>query len=110
LGPFCDDKLFVIQAALSNLEGMDARSLGASMSHMDRFLTKIDGDIPSRLTRLSSSRLAHQVHGNAIKRFIATYREISDAVGDRANGYEFPATILPRTVEEIETIFSFATE
>jgi hypothetical protein len=89
---------------------MDARSLGVSMSHLDRFLTTIDGDIPSRLTKLSSSRLARQVHGNAIKRFIETYSQINEAVGDPDNGYEFPASILPRTVEEIETIFSFATE
>ncbi|CAO3673791.1 unnamed protein product [Umbelopsis vinacea] len=95
---------------LSSLDGMDARSLGVSMSHLDRFLTTIDGDIPSRLTKLSSSRLARQVHGNAIKRFIETYSQINEAVGDPDNGYEFPASILPRTVEEIETIFSFATE
>lgn len=80
------------------------------MSRLDQFLTTIDGDIPSRLTRLSSSRLARQVHGDAIKRFIETYRQISEAVGDPANGYEFPASILSRTVEEIETIFSFASE
>jgi hypothetical protein len=99
-----------IQTPLSKLEGMDARALGDSMSHLDRFLTTIDGDIPSRLNKLSSSRLARQVHGNAIKRFIDTYSRISEAVNNPSNGYEFPATILPRTVEEIETIFSFATE
>lgn len=89
---------------------MDARSLGTSLSTMDRFLTTIDGDIPPRLSKLTSSRLARQVHGNAIKRFIEAYRHINDAVGDPVNGYEFPATILPRTLEEIETIFSFAIE
>ncbi|KAG2171296.1 hypothetical protein INT43_002918 [Umbelopsis isabellina] len=95
---------------LSRLARMDARSLGTSLSNMDRFLTTIDGDIPSRLSKLTSSRLARQVHGNAIKRFIEAYRQINDAVSDPVNGYEFPATILPRTVEEIETIFSFAIE
>jgi len=89
---------------------MDARALGESMAHLDRFLTTIDGDIPSRLTKLSSSRLARQVHGNAITQFIDAYSQISQAVSDPSNGYEFPASILPRTVEEIETIFSFATE
>ncbi|KAI8584028.1 hypothetical protein K450DRAFT_221168 [Umbelopsis ramanniana AG] len=99
-----------INVPLSSLEGMDARALGESMAHLDRFLTTIDGDIPSRLTKLSSSRLARQVHGNAIKQFIDAYRHIIQAVSDPSNGYEFPASILPRTVEEIETIFSFATE
>ncbi|KAG2178562.1 hypothetical protein INT44_001715 [Umbelopsis vinacea] len=98
------------EVPLSSLEGMDARTLGDSMVHLDRFLTTIDGDIPSRLTKLSSSRLARQVHGNAIKQFIDAFSRIVQAVSDPLNGYEFPASILPRTVEEIETIFSFATE
>jgi hypothetical protein len=87
---------------------MDADSLSATMSKFDSFLVLIGADVSPQLEKLSSTQHCQQVQAGAIRLLLDTYRNISKEVYDPENGYEDPDSILPRTVEDMETIFSFA--
>lgn len=95
---------FPHQTPLSTLPGLDGRSLTQLLSALDPFLVSVTVDSSARLSRLSSSRLARAANQRAVRDFVRAYQRISEAVEDPANEYEYPATILPRTVEEVETI------
>ncbi|RUS17455.1 oligomeric Golgi complex subunit 6 [Endogone sp. FLAS-F59071] len=92
------------QTPLSTLPGLDGRSLTQILSTLDPFLVSVTVDSSSRLSRLSSSRLLRAANQRAVREFVRAYQRISEAVEDPTNEYEYPATILPRTVDEVETI------
>ncbi|KAF7730169.1 Golgi transport complex subunit 6 [Apophysomyces ossiformis] len=92
---------------LSAVPEMDAESLTARMSKFDSFLVSISADVPAQLQRLSVSQHCRQVQEGAICILLDTYRRISKAIEDPKNGYDAPDRILPRTIEEMEAIFSF---
>lgn len=87
---------------------MDAESLTATMSQFDSFLVLISADVAPQLRRLSTSQHCRQVQDGAIRILLDTYRRISKAIEDPKNGYATPDSILPRTIDEMEAIFSFA--
>lgn len=93
---------------LSSLPHMDTQSLTNSMSKFDSFLVLISADVSPQLEKLSSSQQCQQVQSKAIQLLLDTYRQISQAVEDPENNYENPNLIMPRTVEDMEAIFSFA--
>jgi hypothetical protein len=86
---------------------MDATSLTSSMSKFDSFLVLISADVSPQLEKLSSSQHVQQAQSGAIQLLLNTYRQVSEAVQDPKNGYEHPDVILPRTVQDMEAIFSF---
>lgn len=66
-------------------------------------------DVSPQLQRLATSEHCQQIQDKAIHLLLDTYRRISEAVQDPANGYgPDSSAILPRTVEDMEAIFSFA--
>ncbi|CAG8701845.1 12672_t:CDS:10, partial [Acaulospora morrowiae] len=87
---------------LSLMSNMDTNSLTNIMARLDSFLSLADSDtfklqgIPPELTKKVNKRVG--------KMFVETYKRISDAIKDPKNRYEFPATILAKTVDEIENI------
>ncbi|KAI7907855.1 oligomeric Golgi complex subunit 6-like protein [Cokeromyces recurvatus] len=83
---------------------MDVQILTNIMAKFDTFLVSISADVSPQLQRLSSSQHCQQVQSNVIRLLLETYREISKEVN---NGYEHPELILPRTVQDMEAIFSF---
>lgn len=87
---------------------MDATSLRAAMSKFDSFLVLFSVDASPQLEKLASTHHCQQVQSGAIRLLLDTYREISKEVNDPKNGYEHPEDILPRTVQDMEAIFSFA--
>jgi hypothetical protein len=89
---------------------MDTVSLTNAMSKFDSFLVMISADVSPQLEKLSSTQHCRQVQSGAIRLLLDTYREISQQVQDPRNGYENPDFILPRTVQDMEAIFSFALE
>ncbi|KAG0163844.1 Golgi transport complex subunit 6 [Apophysomyces sp. BC1034] len=92
---------------LSVVPHMDAESLTAAMSQFDSFLVLISADVSPQLQRLTTSQHCRQVQNGAIHILLDTYRRISKAIDDPKNGYNAPDMILPRTIEEMEAIFSF---
>ncbi|KAI8979432.1 oligomeric Golgi complex subunit 6 [Mycotypha africana] len=93
---------------LSSLPRMDVKSITDAMGKFDSFLVLIGADISTRLEKLSSTQHCQQVQSIAIRKLFDTYIEINEAVKDPKNGYENPDSILPRTIEDMEAIFSFA--
>jgi hypothetical protein len=74
------------------------------MSKLDVFLVNAGFDAASRLSKLASTKLSTQVMQGALKLFLKAYSRLYDEVMDPRNKYEFPATIMGRSVEEIETL------
>lgn len=87
---------------------MDAVSITHAMARFDSFLVLISADVSPQLERLVSTQHCQQVQSGAIRLLLDTYREISKEVQDPKNGYDNPDDILPRTVQDMEAIFSFA--
>ncbi|ORZ02308.1 oligomeric Golgi complex subunit 6 [Syncephalastrum racemosum] len=96
------------QTPLSKLPDMDTQSISAAMAHFDSFLIMVSADMSPRLRRLATSQHCQEVQDGAIRLLLDAYRRIHKAVEDPSNQYEYPDRILPRTVEEMEAIFSFA--
>ncbi|GAN04653.1 conserved oligomeric Golgi complex subunit 6-like [Mucor ambiguus] len=96
------------ETPLSALPHMDADSLAQAMSKFDSFLVLISADVSPQLEKLSSRQHCQQVQSGAIRLLLDIYRDIIKAIEDPNNGYEHPDFILPRTVEDMEAIFSFA--
>ncbi|KAI9260785.1 oligomeric Golgi complex subunit 6 [Sporodiniella umbellata] len=92
---------------LSSLPEMDAISLTNALSKLDSSLVILSADISPHLQKLSSAQHYQQVQSKAVKLLLEAYTDISKAVQDPCNGYEEPNSILPRTVEDMEAIFSF---
>ncbi|KAI7868480.1 oligomeric Golgi complex subunit 6 [Spinellus fusiger] len=95
------------EVALSSLPRMDYISLQKTVSQLDSFLMRISTDHSPSLRRLSTAYYTRKVQENAIRLLLETYRRISEAVQDPQNEYSDSHNILPRTVEEMEAIFSF---
>ncbi|KAI8337720.1 oligomeric Golgi complex subunit 6-like protein [Chlamydoabsidia padenii] len=94
---------------LSSLPGMNTQSLTHTLSKLDSFLVMASADVSPQLQRLATTEHCQQIQDKAIHLLLDTYRRISEAVQDPANNYGSDAnTILPRTVEDMEAIFSFA--
>ncbi|CAG8601106.1 9616_t:CDS:10 [Ambispora leptoticha] len=93
---------------LSLLPNMDTRSLTGLMARLDSFLTLGDADN----FRLSGNPkpLVKRVNQRVSRLFVEAYKRLVDAIRDPKNRYEFPATILIRTVDEVETLISDAIE
>lgn len=87
---------------------MDTESLTNAMAKFDSFLVLMSADVSPQLEKLSSTQHCQQVQSGAIRLLLDTYREISKQVQDPNNGYENPDAILPRTIQDMEAIFSFA--
>ncbi|KAL0095544.1 oligomeric Golgi complex subunit 6 [Phycomyces blakesleeanus] len=93
---------------LSSMPLMDSISLQGGFSQLDSFLVRIGSEVSPPLRRLSALQHTRQVQESAIRLLLETYRRISSAIEDPENGYSNPESILPRTVDEMEAIFSFA--
>lgn len=78
------------------------------MKWLDIFLGTVGPDDTSgNLTRLiQSSRLARLVLTGAYKRFMDAYKLVYDSVMDPHNKYEFPSTILSRSVNDVQTLLA----
>ncbi|CEI96861.1 hypothetical protein RMCBS344292_11010 [Rhizopus microsporus] len=92
---------------LSSLPDMDTVSLTNALSKLDSSLVILSADVSPRLDKLASTQHYQHVQSVAIRLLLDTYSKISKAVQDPKNGYEDPDSILPRTVEDMEAIFSF---
>ncbi|KAF9981203.1 Golgi transport complex subunit 6 [Modicella reniformis] len=92
------------QTPLSLIPGMDAASISAILSQLDHFLGSVNLDLTSWLSKIVSSRLAKSIITQNVNMFVDAYRSLCKAVEDPKNKYEFPATILVRTADEVEML------
>jgi hypothetical protein len=83
---------------------MDGASITAILARMDHFLGSASLDLSSWLSKIVSSRLAKAISSQNLKMFVDAYRRLCEAIEDPANQYEFPATILVRTADEVEMV------
>ncbi|KAF9429672.1 Golgi transport complex subunit 6 [Podila epigama] len=89
---------------LSTLSNMDGASITAILSRMDPFLESVGLDLSAWLSKIVSSRVAKTIISQNLKMFVDAYRRLCEAIEDPANRYEFPATILVRTADEVEML------
>lgn len=89
---------------LSLVPGMDAMSISAILSRLDHFLGSVTLDLSSWLSKIVSSRLAKAISTQNVRMFVDAYRRLCQAVEDPKNQYEFPATILVRTADDVEDL------
>lgn len=83
---------------------MDGASITAILARMDHFLGSASLDLSSWLSKIVSSRLAKAISSQNLKMFVDAYRRLCEAIEDPVNQYEFPATILVRTADEVEMV------
>jgi hypothetical protein len=90
------------------MDDMNHKAISDAMAFFDVFLGKIGpGDSSSFITRaISSNRLARQVLAGGYKRFLESYKLVYDGVMDPVNGYDYPASILPRTLGDVQTLLA----
>ncbi|KAG0256026.1 Golgi transport complex subunit 6 [Mortierella polycephala] len=89
---------------LSSVPNMEATSVSTVLSRLDHFLGSVNLDLNSWLSKIVSSRLAKTISTQNVKMFVDAYRQLCDAIEDPKNKYEFPATILVRTADEVEML------
>ncbi|KAJ3411549.1 Golgi transport complex subunit 6 [Chytridiales sp. JEL 0842] len=89
---------------LSRVPELEAKSIKTVLANLDVFLCNAGFDAASRISRLTSTKIVARVLKGAFKMFLGAYAKLYDAVMDPANRYEFPATVMGRSVEEIETL------
>ncbi|KAJ1547809.1 Golgi transport complex subunit 6, partial [Cladochytrium tenue] len=95
---------------LSLVPELDERNIGETVSKMNVFLCTAGFDAAARVSRLTSSRRLRECLEGAVRRFLGSYQRLYDAVMDPKNRYEFPASLMSRTVEEIETLLEMTTD
>lgn len=94
--------------ALSKIESCDAKRISEAMVWLDLYLGSLGPeDTSSSIIRLiSSNRLARKVLSGAYAKFLDAYRIVFEMVNDPINEYELPATLLPRSVHQVETLLA----
>ncbi|KAI8854731.1 oligomeric Golgi complex subunit 6 [Chytridium lagenaria] len=83
---------------------IDQRTIAEAMSRLDTFLRDVGFDVTSRLSRMSSSQDTKHVIDKSLREFSDSYSKLYEKVMDPGNKYEFPATLMTRSIDEIETL------
>jgi hypothetical protein len=92
------------QTPLSKVPQMDAASVSSVLSRLDQFLSTIDLDLASWLSKIVSSRLAKEINRQNVKMFVDAYRRLCTAIEDPKNQYENPAGILVRSADDVQMV------
>jgi hypothetical protein len=78
----------------------------SSLASLDKFLITAGFDSQSLLSKMSSLPLMRKVSQMVLVCFLEKYKGLVKAVLDPKNKYEFPTSLLSRTVDEVETLLS----
>ncbi|KAJ3063863.1 Golgi transport complex subunit 6 [Podochytrium sp. JEL0797] len=95
--------LHLHKTPLSLVPALDPRAISAAMQGLDVYLCTAGYDAQAALGRLISMQLRERALQGAVRRFLDTYERFVGAVGDPANLYEFPKSLV-RGVGEVETL------
>ncbi|KAL2920049.1 Golgi transport complex subunit 6 [Polyrhizophydium stewartii] len=98
------------QPPLALARGCDAKAVSEALARMDMFLVTVTVDVAETLARISSGLIARRVAQRGFRRFVDAYGDIVARVLDPANKYEFPSSLITRTVDEVETLLSLQSD
>ncbi|KAJ9109232.1 hypothetical protein QFC21_000561 [Naganishia friedmannii] len=89
------------ETPLSRLPGAEPKAISQAMKSFEAFLTSLDIMTSSSLARLSSARIASDIHRFALDQIGKDYERTYSAVLNKDNKYEFPSTLLSRDPEDV---------
>ncbi|XP_066556000.1 conserved oligomeric Golgi complex subunit 6 [Amia ocellicauda] len=94
------------QGPLANIPSMDSSSLKAAMVQFDRYLSSPDSLLMPQLNFLLSATLKEQIFKQSTELVCRAYSEVHTAVTDPLNQYKEPESILYRSPQQVQTLFS----
>ncbi|KAI9031381.1 oligomeric Golgi complex subunit 6 [Hyaloraphidium curvatum] len=89
---------------LALLPNMDHKTISDTMSRLDAYLCSASFDGSPALMKMTSSRIARTISRRAVDMFVEAYRRWHAAARDPKNKYEYPETMITRSVEEVVTL------
>ncbi|KAK6099385.1 Golgi transport complex subunit 6 [Batrachochytrium dendrobatidis] len=95
-----------LQPPLAHTRTVDAKAVAEAIAKLDLFLVTVTVDVAETLSRISSVQIARRVSQRGFRKFVDTYRNIVAKIMDPINKYEFPSSLIVRSVEEVETLLS----
>ncbi|KAH6581108.1 hypothetical protein BASA61_009231 [Batrachochytrium salamandrivorans] len=84
----------------------DSKAVAAAMSRLDVFLVTVTVDVAETLANISSVQISRSISQRGFRRFVEAYRGMVAKIMNPENKYEFPASLIIRSVEEVETLLS----
>jgi hypothetical protein len=93
--------LLLVQTPLSRLPGAEPKAITQAMKSFEAFLTSLDIMTSSTLARLTSARIASDIHRFALDKIAKDYERTYSAVLNKDNKYEFPSTLLSRDPQDV---------
>ena len=79
------------------------------MSYLDVYLGTLGPDDANSIVtkRITSTAIAKKILFGGYAKFLNAYKVVYSAVMDPKNLYEFPATIVSRSIMDVETLLAF---
>lgn len=77
-----------------------------SLANLDTFLVTAGFDSQTLLSNIQSLQILRKISQRCLVLFLDSYRKLVSAILDPVNKYEFPSSMISRTVEEVETLLS----
>lgn len=84
----------------------DSKAVSDAMAKLGVFLVTVTVDVSETLSRINSVQISRRVSHLGFHRFVEVYRRVYNNIMNPKNKYEFPSSLLNRTVEEVETLLS----
>ncbi|KAJ9125577.1 hypothetical protein QFC22_000539 [Naganishia vaughanmartiniae] len=89
------------ETPLSRLAGAEPKAISQAMKSFESFLASLDIMTSSSLARLTSARIASDIHRFALDKIAKDYERTYSAVLKKDNKYEFPSTLLSRDPQDV---------
>ncbi|KAI8892956.1 oligomeric Golgi complex subunit 6 [Globomyces pollinis-pini] len=86
----------------------DSNAINQSMNQFDKYLLDVTMDVSETLYRIQSLDIGKRVASKGCRMFFDKYKFLVNEILNPENKYEFPATLIRRSVEEVETLLSMS--
>ena len=90
----------------SAVPGLETKSLLMALIHFSDFLSNLDNHI--NFDKLQSSKIARSIEEQGLLKLLQAYQALHALVLDPINKYEFPESIMSRSVSEVKTILGLS--
>ncbi|KAJ3372364.1 Golgi transport complex subunit 6 [Kappamyces sp. JEL0680] len=84
----------------------DKQVVARAMADLNRFLLDVNMDVTENLYRISSVDISKRVASRGRVLFLEAYRDLVQKIHDPKNKYEFPASLVGRSPEEVEILLA----
>jgi conserved oligomeric Golgi complex subunit 6 len=81
-----------------------------SLAKLDTFLISAGMDSQCMFSKITSLAISRKVSQRVLMAFLNQYKMLVGAILDPVNKYEFPSSLVSRTVDEVETLLSLHNE